>query len=1075
MANQVDEFITETFERVFEYFDEKSSEEKQRNRERLENALNNCKNHLNEVKFNALTEHPSIDVSEVQNALRDCETWYKFIEEGIETFSDADVVEYAKITESVAGSLAAIKELSTNISQYKSLNNNEQVAKVVNSFSDVMGHYFDASSAAYRYLGNHSAKDVEKYVTNCKVRKSFLAIGANLVTAFTTDDVMESANALLDFVNDLSVVVNSGDDLNDLFGIDVDKLKNILNIGRDLKKFIDANKYVEANDRVKANKKAAKVLRKGFELIETAISEVPIWGKLMGLPLKTACELLLKVDHLIDAYDDTSKFYELESKLSEAKAFESDSSRCEFSSILSSLGYSDNYYLHLNYNQYFSGESANFYELLMESYQKHKINAHTLNIIFKELCDYGCDGSNFFYGGSELKNFKFEHLKIFVYIEEGIINYNSEFEKKEDIYAYISEYESMLDKIKYNAGYSFTVEKLAGLMENSKNTDDTNKWDLMRERFQYWYEVYKNVASGAEELYELIRKAMQREENEELEDDSLDNAGGDNQKIKSMTIIERPLWLASLMDKFWYSSIKTIGSEQTKYEEARKVVRYVADPLVIDLDSDGYEITSVTDGVYFDEDSRNLKEKTEWISSDDALLVVDLNEDGVINDGSELLGDSTILANGEKAKSSFEALSQYDSNGDEIIDENDEEFSKLLIWQDENEDGVSQEDELSSLNDNGIVAISLKTDEYQGINSSDITYCDGSTKKIGEIGLKANLFDTMDIPESEISEVIRKLPDMRSVGKVASLHTLMQRDKTGVLFDYVSQFTQARSIEQRSDLIEKILYFITEADQVDSKSRGANIDAQKLHVVEQIMGEDFIGTDGRNPVNTASGILNENYNKIFNIYYCMLSMQSHLAPFIELLAVETDENGNKWIDASIFVDFIKYCENDQNREFIAQIVGDIGRYILTYNTDNLLNFLSYYDQFKNNTTYCDCIVSATNMLASFGNNENNVFNGDNILNDLFIGNGGNDILNGNGGNDGLDGGAGNDNLQGGSGNDTLYGQEGDDTLYGEAGDDILVGGEGNDRLDGGAGIDTYYLNLGDGIDVISDYEWLGGS
>ena len=142
---------------------------------------------------------------------------------------------------------------------------------------------------------------------------------------------------------------------------------------------------------------------------------------------------------------------------------------------------------------------------------------------------------------------------------------------------------------------------------------------------------------------------MQREENEELEDDSLDNAGRDNQKIKSMTIIERPLWLASLMDKFWYSSIKTIGSEQTKYEEARKVVRYVADPLVIDLDSDGYEITSVTDGVYFDEDSRNLKEKTEWISSDDAFLVVDLNEDGVINDGSELLGDSTILANGEKA------------------------------------------------------------------------------------------------------------------------------------------------------------------------------------------------------------------------------------------------------------------------------------------------------------------------------------------------------------------------------------------------------------------------------------------
>ena len=69
----------------------------------------------------------------------------------------------------------------------------------------------------------------------------------------------------------------------------------------------------------------------------------------------------------------------------------------------------------------------------------------------------------------------------------------------------------------------------------------------------------------------------------------------------------------------------------------------------------------------------------------------------------------------------------------------------------------------------------------------------------------------------------------------------------------------------------------------------------------------------------------------------------------------------------------------------------------------------------------------------------------------------------------LTGTAANDSLQGGNAYaETLSGLAGDDTINGGGGDDHLTGGTGNDQLSGGAGIDTYYFNLGDGQDTITD-------
>ena len=52
-------------------------------------------------------------------------------------------------------------------------------------------------------------------------------------------------------------------------------------------------------------------------------------------------------------------------------------------------------------------------------------------------------------------------------------------------------------------------------------------------------------------------------------------------------------------------------------------------------------------------------------------------------------------------------MATFDSNQDGVIDKNDDAFGELLIFQDVNQDGVSQGDELHSLEDIGIASIDV--------------------------------------------------------------------------------------------------------------------------------------------------------------------------------------------------------------------------------------------------------------------------------------------------------------------------------------------------------------------------------
>ena len=95
-----------------------------------------------------------------------------------------------------------------------------------------------------------------------------------------------------------------------------------------------------------------------------------------------------------------------------------------------------------------------------------------------------------------------------------------------------------------------------------------------------------------------------------------------------------------------------------------------------------------------------------------------------------------------------------------------------------------------------------------------------------------------------------------------------------------------------------------------------------------------------------------------------------------------------------------------------------------------------------------------------GSDHNDSLTGDAEDNHL-LGGAGDDVLKGLGGQD---------TLEGGAGNDTLHGHAKGDSLDGGAGTDWLGGAKGNDTLTGGAGADTFIFKVGEGHDVITDFE-----
>ena len=135
-------------------------------------------------------------------------------------------------------------------------------------------------------------------------------------------------------------------------------------------------------------------------------------------------------------------------------------------------------------------------------------------------------------------------------------------------------------------------------------------------------------------------------------------------------------------------------SFQEYYEEQIDFTQVsLCDPLVINLEGNVANVSDQT--FFFDIDGDGVEDEISRLISGSGFLALDLNEDGIINDGSELFGT--------KSGNGFADLAKYDTDGNGFIDEGDEIFSKLKIWtMDEN-----GEPHLYSLAEKGVGAIGL--------------------------------------------------------------------------------------------------------------------------------------------------------------------------------------------------------------------------------------------------------------------------------------------------------------------------------------------------------------------------------
>ncbi|RAI15392.1 MAG: hypothetical protein DKM22_04595 [Candidatus Melainabacteria bacterium] len=556
-------------------------------------------------------------------------------------------------------------------------------------------------------------------------------------------------------------------------------------------------------------------------------------------------------------------------------------------------------------------------------------------------------------------------------------------------------------------------------------------------------------------------------------------------------------------------------------KEAAISLPTVTDPLLIDLNGDGIKTTNVNEDLkFFDHENDGFAEMTSWADTNDGVLFYDKNNNGIIDNGSELFGENYIKSNGQKATDGFDALADLDSNNDGVIDANDEHFADIKI---EKGDGTQM-----TLAEAGITSINLnastvnQTDENGNtkILSATFVKSDGTSGELGSFDLRTS--NLISIADDSISEDILNLPNIQGSAHICNLQEAMA--KSNSLKTLVQNFINPETPEaQRSQILDQILLEWTGSENVLASSRGEFVNAQHLSIVEALTDRSFYSSyeesqeneHPENPNQRAGDLIESAYAKLKADTYSQLVSQSLISDLCDLVAfnddgtynfsdvitklkqeIEIDETAGKSrvlqfakmiksssdSISSLFDPFDDDCfyttftKDDRELKWQIDSFGKVQ--LLQPNTgeynDNTAT--AGDDAYFMDYTYGNYMRSLSGSDTIYGGNQNDIIetcSGGNLID----GGDGDDYLRGQDDKDIIFGGNGNDTIKGEAGDDILFGGDGDDTIYGDdtykfnvTNNDIIRGGKGNDVIFSKYGNDTFIFDRGDGQDTIIESE-----
>ncbi|WP_374981495.1 calcium-binding protein [Pseudomonas solani] len=551
------------------------------------------------------------------------------------------------------------------------------------------------------------------------------------------------------------------------------------------------------------------------------------------------------------------------------------------------------------------------------------------------------------------------------------------------------------------------------------------------------------------------------------------------------------------------------------------------DPLSLDLDGDGIETVGANAGITFDFDGDGLKTGTGWVKGDDGFLVLDRNGNGQIDNGGELFGVDTVKANGQKASNGFDALKDFDSNGDGVFDAQDTQFANVKIWQDANQDGIAQAGELKTLAEHNIVAINLDSTASNHNSNGNLISAVGSFVRgdgsEGTVNANQSLAANLDLASNPfyreftdpiaLDDTAKALPDMKGSGAVRDLREASMLNAE--LKTLLATYSQAQTREEQMGLLDQLIAewaksadYQTFDERIDALDNGttdvrfqysweasgaAPTDAQKstqqllerIKALEVFNGQNFLrfGKVGA----TASSV---------TLSFGMGTTNGTTTYAIKdgSLVINEDRLGLNAGQAGLLNHAYEALKKSIYDGLLLQTrlkpyVDKIGLKITE--TGVGFDYSEMTELFEQ--------VAAKHPLQAFsdvvdlsylwkGDASNHLIIGQIAVNlfgklsanerqkaykqieesgyRIFFGDQLGNTLTGTALDDRIYGGDGNDVLYGGAGNDLLSGGDGNDALYGSIGSDTLDGGAGNDTLFGEGGDDTFLFGKGDGQDVI---------